>query len=121
MKKFHLLQRARLKLVTCCACYTALLPDIDPPAVNTEKHFGTDSVSIFLEWQRELNNSLISYHVSVEPMVEVITAGLGSYRANVTVPYNSLHSIRVVADFCGRINASTIIEVYYGRYTSLAN
>ena len=105
----------------CCACYTALLPDVDPPAVNTEKYFGTDSVSIFLEWQGDLNNSLISYHVSIEPMVDsevIITIMRGSNRAN--VPYNSFHSIRVVADFCGQINASTIIEVYYGRYTSLA-
>ena len=96
---------------------TAFLPDIDPPnIVSIEEQFRTDSVSVLLQWPRELNNSLISYLVSVVPMVEVmITTGHGSNRANVTVPYNSPQTIRVVADFCGQINASTIIEVHYGK------
>ena len=110
-------------IIVDCMLYTAFLPDIDPPVVSIEEHFRTDSVFVLLQWQRELNNSLImiSYLVSVVPMVEVmITASHGTNRANITVPYNSLHSIGVVADFCGRINASTIIEVYYGKCSLFA-
>ena len=89
-----------LIIVECMLC-TAFLPDIDPPnIVSIEEQFRTNSVLVLLQWQRELNNSLISYLVSVVPTVEVIiTTGHGSNRANVTVPYNSSHSIRVITDF----------------------
>ena len=74
-----------------------------------------DNVNVLLQWQRELQNSLISYLISVVPMAEVATDH-GSNRANVTVLYNSPYKISVVADFCGRRNASTMFGVYYGKF-----
>ena len=74
-----------------------------------------DSVVILLQWRRELQNSLISYLISVVPMADVAT-DRGSNGANVTVLYNSLYKISVVADLCGRINDTTMIRVYYGKF-----
>ena len=51
-------------------------------------------------------------------MAGVITSH-GSDRANVTVPYNAPHNVSITADFCHRINATTIIEVYYGKHINL--
>ena len=56
----------------------------------------------------------------VEATKATTSTSRDSDRANVTVPYNSPHNISVIADFCGRINASTITEVYYGKRTIIA-
>ena len=38
--------------------------------------------------------------------------------ANVTVPYNTLYNVSVVADLCGR-QVTTIIEIHYGGCTTV--
>ena len=71
-----------------------------------------DSVTVFLQWTKELNNSLVTYHVSVEPMAHVDT---GDGRANVTLLYNTPYNVSVVADFCDRRNATTTLLKNYGK------
>ena len=73
-----------------------------------------DSVTVFLQWTEELHNSLVTYHVSVEPMAHVDT---GDDRANVTLLYNTPYKVSVVADVCSRINATTILMKNYGNGT----
>ena len=82
--------------VNACNIVTAYHPS--PPEVGFEEQFGVDSVTVFLQWTEELNNLLLTYHVSVEPMTHINT---GNGRANVTLLYNTPYKVNVVADFCG--------------------
>ena len=92
--------------------YTAYHPG--PPGVNLEEQFGVDNVTVVLQWTEELNNSLVSYHVSVEPMAHVV---IGNGRANLTLDYNTPYNVSVVADYCGGLNnATTILVVNYGKH-----
>jgi hypothetical protein len=81
------------------------------PEVSLAEKFGVDSVTVFLQWTEELNNSLVTYHVRVEPMAHVNT---GNGKANVTLLYNTPYNVSVVADFCGRRNATTTFMRNYG-------
>ena len=83
----------------------------NPPEVSFEEHFGVDNVTVFLQWTQELNNSLVTYHVSVEPVAHINS---GNGKANVTLLYNTLYKVSVVADFCGRRNATTTLLNNYG-------
>ena len=89
-----------------------------PPEVSLEEQFGVDNVTVDLQWTEELNSSfnLVTYHVSVEPMAHVVT---GNSRANLTLQYNTPYNMSVVADVCGRINATTTLLVNYGKHLSV--
>ena len=73
-----------------------------------------DSVTVFLQWTEELNNSLVTYHVSVEPMAHI---NVGNGRANLTLLYNTPYKVSVVADVCSKINATTTLMRNYGNGT----
>ena len=72
-----------------------------------------DSVIVLLQWIEELSNSLVIYNVSVEPMANVVN---GNGRANLTLLYNTLYTVSVVADFCRRRNATTTVMKNYGKH-----
>ena len=91
-----------------CVC-TAYRPN--QPEVDLEEQFGVDNVTVFLQWIEELSNSLVSYHVSVEPMAHV---NADNSRANLTLLYNIPYNVSIVADVCNRINATTKLMKNYG-------
>ena len=81
------------------------------PEVSLDEQFGMDNVTVFLQWTEELNNSLVSYHVSIEPMAHVNT---DNSRANLVLLYNTPYNVSIVADVCNRINATTTLMRNYG-------
>ena len=83
----------------------------NPPEVSREEQFGVDSVTVFLQWTEELNNSLVTYHVSIEPMAHI---SIGNGRANLTLLYNTPYSVSIVADFCDRRSANATLLKNYG-------
>ena len=72
-----------------------------------------DSVIVLLQWTEDISNSLVIYNVSVEPLANVVK---GSGKANLTLLYNTLYTVSVVADFCGRRNATTTVMKNYGKH-----
>ena len=78
-----------------------------------EEQFGVDNVTVVLQWTEELNNSLVTYDVRVEPMAHIITS---NGRANLILSYNTLYNVSVVADICGIMNETTSHVVNYGKY-----
>ena len=92
-------------------CTTAYRPN--PPNVSLEEKFRVDNVTVVLQWTEELKNSLVTYDVRVEPMAHVISS---NGRANLTLSYNTLYNVSVVADVCGRMNETTSHVVNYGKY-----
>ena len=89
---------------------TAFCPS--KPEVSLIEEFGVDNVTVFLQWtSEEISNPLVTYHVSVEPMAQIST---GNGRANLTLLYNTLYKVNVVADFCGRRNANATLLKNYG-------
>ena len=44
---------------------------------------------------------------------------IGKNKANLTLSYNTLYNVSVVAEVCGRLDASTIFMVNYSKYTSM--
>ena len=93
----------------CFLNVTAYHPN--PLEVSHDEQFGVDSVTVSLQWTEVLNNPLVTYHVSVEPMADINT---GNGRANLTLLYNTPYNVSVVADFCGRRNATTTLLNNYG-------
>ena len=83
----------------------------NPPEVSLREEFGVDNVTVFLQWTQELSNSLVTYHISAEPMAHINT---GNGRANLTLLYNTPYNLSVVADFCDRRSATTTLLNNYG-------
>ena len=104
---YHYLSVANV--VLCLLNVTAYCPN--QPEVSLKEEFGVDNVTVFLQWTEELNNPLVTYHVTVEPIAHINT---GNGRANVTLLYNTPYKVSVVADFCGRRNATTTLLNNYG-------
>ena len=84
---------------------------LTPPIVARSEQFGMDGVTVILEWSQENNGT--SHNVSVVPLVAIWSTG--STRVQLTVLYNTLYNVSVVATLCGRHNATTTVELSYGK------
>ena len=84
------------------------------PKVITSVEYGTDNATVYLEWTPESHNNIISYTVSAEPKV-VVTLNSSPLSVQVTVQYNTLHNVSIVATSCGQYATITIIKLHYGK------
>ena len=71
---------------------------LTPPSVMRSEQFRADNVTIILEWSQD-NYGTLSYHVSVTPQVDIRFTG--STSVQLTVSYNILYNVSVVATLCG--------------------
>ena len=81
---------------------------------TTSEQFGHDAVSVTLQWIPASFNSLYSYNVIVDPQVQLQFNG--STRVQLTLSYNTLYNVSVVAThLCGQNtnNMITFVELYY--------
>ena len=86
------------------------------PRVVIKEVFGIERATISLQWTQEIHQGLlISYHISVVPVVDATLTMIGSTRAHLTVPYNAPYNVSVVADLCGQRNSTTLIELNYSK------
>ena len=107
------------------------------PTVDIEEIFGTERAAISLQWTQEIHQGLlVSYHISVVPVVDATLTMSGNTRAILTLvfliltsrgrllpgilailtlPYNAPYNVSVVADFCGQRNSTTLIELNYSK------
>ena len=84
--------------------------------VDIEEIFGMERVSVSLQWTQEIHQGLfVSYSISVLPVVGVMIAVMSNTRANLSVPYNTLYNVSIVAGVCGQRNSTTYIELNYGK------
>ena len=82
--------------------------------IITEEEFGMDRVAIGLHWTQESHeNLLVSYNISTVPTIGAELTMISNTRANLTVPYNTVYNVSVVADLCGS-QATTRIRIHYG-------
>ena len=81
---------------------------------NSEQ-FGTDAVTLVLEWTQENSSLSYSYNVSAAPDPQLATKFIGSTSVQLTVPYNTLFNVSVTAseNLCGQIHVTTEITLLY--------
>ena len=69
------------------------------PEVIYSEHLGIDSVAVFLEWT-SVNAAAYNIYVSVVPQATI--RPVGNTSAHLTVSYNILYNVSVVASLCGK-------------------
>ena len=85
--------------------------------VRSEEDLRQDDIIVSLLWTQEYYDYFpLSYNVSILPTTNAMLLMIDSTRANVTLPYNTVYSVSVVADLCGQSSTAMLIEVYYGKY-----
>ena len=73
------------------------------------------NVSVILEWTLPPESALYSYNISVVPQASQLNF-YGSTRAQLTLSYNTLYNVSVVArHLCGNASVATSIQLYYGK------
>ena len=87
--------------------------------VKKEDDLKSDKITISLQWTTQTHDNFsLSYGIIVLPMANAKVTMINNNSANVTLPYNAIYNVSVVADFCGRSNATMHFEVYYGKCTT---
>ena len=82
------------------------------------EHFEIDNITVILEWTPE--SSLYRYNFSVVPQLEVEWFQNDNTRAHLTVVYNTLYNVSVIAThLCGQNSVTAMIELYYGEYIDI--
>ena len=76
--------------------------------------YGTENATVHLELTPESHNNITSYTVSAEPQV-VVTLNSSLSSVQLTVQYNTLHNVSIVATSCGQYATTTIIKLHYGK------
>ena len=84
------------------------------PSVMTNEQHGPDNVTVILEWTKQ---QLTSYNIEITPDTVVRESSDSSrQRAQLTVTYNIMYSVRFVASPCGHNTTVTkIFELLYGK------
>ena len=79
-------------------------------------NFGVDDITVTLSWAEQ--ESDMSYNVTVVPQVTMRLIP-GSKRASVqlTIFYNTLYNVSIVATLCGHNIFSTAIGLSYGEFS----
>ena len=86
------------------------------PEVITSVEYGTENATVYLELTPESHNSITSYTVSAEPRDQVVeTLNSSPLSVQLTVQYNTLHNVSIVATSCGQYATTTIIKLHYGK------
>ena len=80
-----------------------------PSVITIEEQFGTENVTVVLEWAKEDH---VQYNATTFPHVTMWY--INKTIVQLTVPYNSPHKVSVVATLCGR-NATNVTELHYGK------
>ena len=75
--------------------------------MNISERFVTNSVTLCLEWSTKNG---VSYNVSVDPTRFVNYTGKDS--AQLTVSYNIMYNVSVVASLCGKNSATFSVQKY---------
>ena len=89
--------------------------------IETEQEFRPDNITINLMWSQEIHDNFqipVSYRVSIQSVMKatVRVTMVDSTWVNISLLYNTLYNVSVVADFCGHTNTTILMEVYYGKY-----
>ena len=76
-----------------------------------------EGVTVLLNWTLP-DNPLVSYNISVYPRNGSTISIIDSTKNNLTLAYNTLYNVTIVADFCGQ-RITTKIEFTYGKWIAL--
>ena len=79
------------------------------PGAHISEQFGTNSITVTLMWSHKNG---VSYSVNVDP--EVAVNYIGRNRAHLTVSYDTIYNVSVVASLCGIITTNLTI-IYHGK------
>ena len=86
--------------------------NIQVPICITSVQYGIENITVTLEWVPSTNTS---YTISVEAPY-ILESYLSSARLIIIgLPYNTHLNVSIMARWCGRYTATTIIELHYGR------
>jgi hypothetical protein len=81
------------------------------------ERFGSDNITVILEWPDEGGG--VSYSASVVPeslMVEMLTGSVtGFINTKLVLLYNTPYNLSTVATLCG-VNSTNITELNYGEF-----
>ena len=83
--------------------------DTVTPHVNASKEFGTNTITVTLEWTR-ING--VFYIIDVDPMVAVNYTGRNTVK--LVLMYDNKYNVSVIASLC-ETNRTTMITINQGK------
>jgi hypothetical protein len=92
-------------------------PTIPVVQVRSEQ-FGSDNITVILEWPDEGGGVSYSTHVAPESlMVEMLTGSVtGFINIKLVLLYNTSYNFSTVATLCGVNSTTSITELNYGEF-----
>ena len=93
-------------------CYPLVDPQLPNISVISEQ-FQPKNIIVILEWT-PVNNSLISYHVSVIPQT-AISYNHESIKVQLTIPYKTFYNVSISAVILCGPNTTTSIALNYSK------
>ena len=83
------------------------------PSIVLIEQYGADNVTVILEWSKQ---PLVTYNISVTPDTVVQESSDNSrLRAQLTLAYNAMYSVKFVASLCGH-NLTKAYEFLHGEH-----
>ena len=82
-------------------------PEINISSVS--EHFESDHVTVTLKWTSESSGQLVAYNVSVVPHGQGAIKFNGSTMAQLTLSYNTLYDVSILAAVPCGLNTTTSI------------
>ena len=83
------------------------------PSVMVMEHYGADNVTVILEWTKQQH---ISYNITIMPNAVVQESSENTrLRAQLTVAYNIMYSVKFEATLCGQ-NVTEDFEFLHGEH-----
>ena len=86
---------------------------VSAPSIMVIQQHGADNVTVILEWTKQ---QLAAYNISVTPDTVVQeSSDNGRLRAQLTLAYNTMYSVKFIASLCGH-NSTKAYEFYHGEH-----
>ena len=95
----------------CIYNITADIAAPGPIMISEQEHFTNETVTIFLKWTVEENYDTINLAVSPQVIMNVSNGT----SAQLILSFNTLYSMSVTANICGRNFSSSKVNIHYGK------
>ena len=85
-----------------------------PTLSISEERFEVDNVTVTVEWAPAQQDGVM-YTVNISPLVAKRDIYVRGTRCQLTIPYNAVHNLSVIAAVPCRPNATAVITLHYGK------
>ena len=107
--------------VLCKVLHTSIVLPLGLPSrprslSSTVQQYGRDSVTLTVQWQPPQydGGAPVNYTITVSPGLSPVTTSGTS--VPVTVPYNVIHTVSIVATNCNGSSSAAMVTIRIGKY-----